>query len=186
MRIWPGELKGIFIIELEPQKDQRGFVMRTYDEQIFKDYGINQNWVQENHSCSKKRGTIRGLHFQFPPYAEAKLIRTVSGEVFDVFVDLRKGSDTFGKWGSVRLSSENKKMVYIPRGFAHGVCTLTDNSEMIYKVDNYYVPDEESTIKWDDPDIGIEWPVNKPVLSEKDSKARGFKEFAKNYGGLKV
>ncbi len=186
MLIKEGKLKGVFEIDLDPHKDNRGFFMRTYDDKILREHGLNRRWVQENHSYSKNKGTLRGLHFQFPPYAETKLVRVVSGEVFDVFVDLRKGSSTFGKWGSIRLSAENKKMLYIPRGFAHGMCTLTDNFIMLYKVDNYYAPDSEGTIKWDDPDIGIDWLVAKPILSEKDSKAGGFKEFLKKHGGLVV
>ena len=108
------------------------------------------------------------------------------GEVYDVVVDLRKGSATFGKWESFRLSADNKKMLYIPRGFAHGMCTLTDNFVMLYKMDNYYAPESQGVIKCDDPDIGIKWPVDKPILSQKDSEAKSFKQFIEKYGGLEV
>ena len=186
MLIKESKLKGVFEISLEPHEDNRGFFMRTYDDKVFRDYGLHQNWVQENHSYSRRKGTLRGLHFQYPPDTETKLVRVVSGEVFDVFVDLRKGSATFGEWDSIRLSADNKKMLYIPRGFAHGMCTLSEELVMLYKVDNYYAPGNEGTIKWDDPDIGISWPVDNPILSAKDSEAGSFKEFVQTYGGLEV
>lgn len=180
------KFKGVFEIDLEPLEDQRGFFMRTYNEKIFRNYGLHQNWVQENQSYSKKRGTLRGLHFQFPPYAETKLIRAVGGELFMVFVDLRKGFSTFGQWDSLILSEANKKMLYIPRGFALGMCTLTDDCTLLYKMDNYYVPESQGIIKWDDPNIGIDWPVDDPIISDKDSKAKSFREFVEKYGGLEI
>lgn len=181
-----GNLKGVYTVDPDPHEDHRGFFMRSYDDKIFGEHGLHRNWVQENHSYSKIKGTVRGLHFQFPPDAETKLVRVVSGEVFDVVVDLRKGSPTFGKWESFLLSAENKKMLYIPRGFAHGMCTLTGEFTMLYKVDNYYAPKNEGAIKWNDPDIGIIWPVDNPVLSEKDTQAPSFQEFVAKYGGLVV
>jgi dTDP-4-dehydrorhamnose 3,5-epimerase len=186
MKIKEAGIPGVFEIDLEPHEDHRGFFMRTYDVKLFQGFGLHREWVQENHSYSKNKGTVRGLHFQFPPYAETKLVRVVSGEVFDVVVDLRKGSATFGKWQSFRLSADNKKMLYIPRGLAHGMGTLTDEFTMLYKVDNYYTPESEGTIRWDDPDIGIDWPVAKPILSEKDAVAPSFKEFIKVHQGLEV
>jgi dTDP-4-dehydrorhamnose 3,5-epimerase len=186
MLIKEKKLKGVFEINLEAREDRRGFFMRVYDDAIFKRYGIHRNWVQENHSLSTEKGTIRGFHFQFPPHAETKLVRVISGEVYDVILDLRKGSSTFGEWDSIRLSADNKRMIYIPRGFAHGMCTLTKNCVMLYKVDNYYAPESEGTIRWDDPDIGIDWPADNPILSEKDSTAKSFKEFVETHGGLEV
>ena len=186
MLIKERKLRGVFEIQLDPHEDKRGFFMRVYDDTIFKKYRIHRNWVQENHSRSVEKGVIRGMHFQFPPYTETKLIRVISGEIYDVFIDLRKGSPTFGQWDSIKLSAENKKMIYIPGGFAHGFCTLTKNCEVVYKVDNYYAPDSEGSIRWDDPDLGIDWPVDNPILSEKDSKAKSFKEFIETYGGLEV
>ena len=180
------KLRGVFMIQLDPREDKRGFFMRVYDDTIFKKYGIHRNWVQENHSRSVEKGVIRGMHFQFPPYTETKLIRSISGEIYDVFIDLRKDSPTFGKWDSIKLSAENKKMIYIPRGFAHGFCTLTKNCEVVYKVDNYYAPDSEGSIRWDDPDLGIGWPVDNPILSKKDSEAKSFRKFIETYGGLEV
>ena len=180
------EIKGAFEIQLEPQEDKRGFFMRVYDDQIFEEYGIHRNWVQENHSLSVEEGVIRGMHFQFPPHSETKLVRVISGKLYDIFIDLRKGSRTFGKWDSITLSAENKKMIYIPKGFAHGFCTLTKNTEIIYHMDNYYAPDNAGIIRWNDPDLGIGWPVNDPILSERDSKAQNFSEFIEKYGGLEV
>ncbi|MFC1917400.1 dTDP-4-dehydrorhamnose 3,5-epimerase [Chloroflexota bacterium] len=186
MLIKERKLRGVFEIQLEPNEDHRGYFMRVYDDKTFKQCGLHQEWVQENQSLSVEKGTIRGLHFQFPPYTETKLVRVVGGEVLDVFLDLRKGSETFGKADSIRLSADNKKMIYIPRGFAHGICTLTRNCIILYKVDNYYAPANEESIVWNDPDIGIDWPVGNPILSEKDSKAKNLKEFVQIYGGLEV
>jgi len=180
------KIKGVFEINLEPHKDYRGFFMRTYDDDLFRNYGLKHEWVQESHSYSKKRGTIRGLHFQFPPYAETKLIRTVTGEIFTVVVDLRKGSPSFSKWESIIISGYNNKMIYIPRGFALGMCTLTDNCTLLYKIDNYYAPEGQGAIKWNDSDIGINWSVENPIISERDSKAMSFKEFVEKYGGLEI
>ena len=180
------KIRGAFEIQLDPHEDKRGFFMRVYDDTIFKKYGIHRNWVQENHSRSVEEGVIRGMHFQFPPYTETKLVRVTSGEICDVFIDLRKDSPTFGKWDSIKLSAENKKMIYIPRGFAHGFCTLTKNCEVVYKVDNYYTPDSEGSIRWNDLDLGIGWPVDNPILSKKDSEAKSFREFIETHGGLEV
>ena len=151
--------------------------MRTFDNNEFKNNELQRDWVQENHSRSEKKGIIRGLHFQVEPYSETKLVRCIRGKIFDVAVDLRKGSKTFGKWHGVFLSEENKKMFFIPRGFAHGFCTLTDISEVVYKVDNFYSPEHERGLLWNDPDIAIEWPVTNPILSIKDQKNMTFKSF---------
>ena len=179
-------IKGIFEIQLEPHEDKRGFFMRVYDTQLFEEYKIDRNWVQENHSLSVEKGVIRGMHFQLSPHSETKLIRVINGEIYDVFVDLRKDSSTFGRWDSINLSADNKKMIYIPRGFAHGFCTLTENCEILYKMDNYYAPNSEGSIRWDDPDVGINWPMNNPIISEKDLKAKSFREFIERYGGLEL
>ena len=184
MKFEKSKLKGVYFIDLDPHKDERGFFMRTYDKKIFKDYNINRNWVQENHSKSIKRGIIRGLHFQLPPYSETKLVRCIRGVVLDVFIDLRKQSETFGQWDFIELSEENKIMVLIPMGFAHGFCTLTNESEVLYKVDNYYSPKHELGILWNDEDLNIAWPVKEPLLSEKDKKNITFKEFKDLYNGI--
>lgn len=179
-------IKGIFEIQLKPYEDRRGFFMRVYDGTIFKKYKIHKKWVQENHSLSVEKGVIRGMHFQLPPHSEAKLIRVINGKIYDVFIDLRKGSPTFGQWDSINLSADNQKMIYIPRDFAHGFCTLTENCEILYKMDNYYAPNSEGSIRWNDPDVGINWPMNNPIISEKDLKAKSFREFVEKYGGLKL
>jgi dTDP-4-dehydrorhamnose 3,5-epimerase len=174
-------LKDIYEIELEPVKDYRGEFKRTYDDNIFNKYHLNTKWVQENHSTSFKKNTVRGLHFQFPPYTETKLVRSVRGEILDVFVDMRKDSETFGKWGSIILSETNNKAIYIPRGFAHGFRTLTDNCQILYNVDNYYSPQNESGIRWDDPYLNIDWKFdseddkNGIMISKKDANLPYFK-----------
>ena len=186
MLIKERRLKGVFEIDLEPLEDLRGFFMRTYDSKVFKNYGLHQNWVQENHSYSKKKGTLRGLHFQFPPNAETKLVRVVGGDIYMAFVDLRRGSTTIGKWDSLVLSEDNRKMVYVSKGLAIGMCTLTDDCTVLYKMDNYYVPESQGVIKWDDPDIGINWPVNNPILSERDAQAPSLRMLVEKHGGLEI
>lgn len=187
MIIKESKIKRAFEIKLEPHIDNRGFFMRTYDNKIFENYNLNQNWVQENHSYSKKKGTIRGLHFQFPPYSETKLIRAVSGKINMVFADLRKDSATFGQWDGIILSENNKKMAYIPKGLALGMCTLTDNCTLLYKMDNYHAPKHQGVIRWNDGELGIHWPLkNDIIISERDSKAKSFRKFIEKYGGLEV
>lgn len=171
------KLSGVIEMTLTPHLDERGFFMRAYDATLFEKHGINMNWVQENHSRSEKKGILRGLHFQMEPFSETKLIRCIRGEIFDVAVDLRKDSPAFGQWTGVCLSEENKKMLLIPRGFAHGFCTLTELSEVVYKVDNVYSPEHERGLIWNDPDLNIDWPVNDPILSAKDKKNMTLKEF---------
>lgn len=186
MNFTKGKIEGIQIIELKPISDSRGFFMRAYDREIFAQHGLDRNWVQENHSRSEQKGTIRGLHFQMPPYSETKLIRCIKGSVLDVFVDLRLNSPTFGQWDSVVLSEENKKYAYVPRGFAHGFCTLTEISEVLYKVDSIYKPDYEAGLIWNDGDLNIDWKTESPILSEKDRKNITLKEFISKYKGIEV
>ena len=135
------KLSGVYEINLTPHLDSRGFFMRTYDQTLFEKSGLNRKWVQENHSQSAKEGIIRGLHFQLPPFSETKLVRCIKGHIKDVFVDLRQESSTFGQWDSIELSEDNFRMILIPRGFAHGFCTLEKDCEVFYKVDNYYSPE---------------------------------------------
>lgn len=161
------EIKGVFIIEPKVFGDNRGYFMETYNENEFKANGLNYTFVQDNQSKSKK-GVLRGLHFQ-NTYPQAKLVRVLEGEVFDVAVDLRKGSKTYGKWVGVLLSDENKKMFMIPRGFAHGFVVLSDTATFAYKCDEFYHPEDEGGIAWDDKEIGIDWQYKgEPILSEKD------------------
>ncbi len=177
MNISEKKIKGVFEITLTSINDERGFFMRSYDQKIFEYFNIDRKWVQENHSRSEKKGIIRGLHFQYPQFAEAKLIRCTRGAIFDVYVDLRKNSPTFGKWESLEMTEQNRKMLFLPRGIAHGFCTLTEISEVMYKVDNYYNKDHESGIIWKDEDLKINWPTDSPIVSVKDSKLPTLKEF---------
>ena len=161
------EIEGVYIIEPKVFGDNRGYFMETYNEQEFKNNGLDYNFVQDNQSKSKK-GVLRGLHFQ-KTHPQAKLVRVLEGEVFDVAVDLRKGSKTYGKWVGVILSEENKKQFMIPRGFAHGFVVLSDTAVFAYKCDDFYHPEDEGGIMWNDPDINIEWPYKgELLLSEKD------------------
>jgi dTDP-4-dehydrorhamnose 3,5-epimerase len=177
MEINERKLRGVFEITLQPHYDKRGFFMRVFDDNILSQDGIKNTWVQENHSYSKGKNIIRGLHFQRAPYTEAKMVRCIRGAVMDVFVDLRSESDTFGMWDSIELTSENKKMILIPRGFAHGYRTLSEESEVLYKVDNTYKPDHENGIMWNDPEIDIDWGTSNPILSEKDQHNLSMKQF---------
>lgn len=158
--------------------------MRTYDGEIFKQFGIPSNWVQENHSKSLKKYTIRGLHFILSPHTDGKLIRCIRGRAFDVFVDLRRGSLTFGRWQSFLLTEEDYKVLFLPKGIAHGFCTLEDNTEILYRNDTYYKKEYDSGIVWNDKDLKIEWPVNNPIISEKDNNLMSYQKFIKDVGGL--
>lgn len=171
MEIFPTKLEGAYEIKYSPHGDDRGYFMRVYDEDIFRQNGLQTRWVQENQSKSKYKHTIRGFHFQRPPYAETKLVRVVSGAVLDVFIDLRKKSSTFGEWDCVELTTSEQNAVYVPRGFAHAFCSLAEDTIVTYKVDNVYAPDFEGSLKWDDDRVRVDWPTSTPHLSEKDSRA---------------
>lgn len=161
------EIKGVYIIDVKTYGDHRGYFMETYKESDFREAGLDYKFVQDNQSSSCK-GVLRGLHFQ-KNYPQAKLVRVLSGEVFDVAVDLRKGSETYGKWVGALLSSENHRQFMIPRGFAHGFVVVSDYAEFAYKCDEVYHPEDEGGLMWDDPDVGIKWPdVGDIILSEKD------------------
>lgn len=171
------------VILVEPKlfKDGRGFFAETYKASEFKANGIDVNFVQDNHSSSNA-GVLRGLHFQTNPNAQGKLVRVVSGKIFDVAVDIRKGSPTYGQWVSAILSDENNAMLWIPQGFAHGVCVLEDNTHMLYKVSGgEYSPPDDRSIIWNDPDIGIAWPINTPEISEKDRLGKRLTEIDNNF-----
>lgn len=187
MEIIELSLPGVHEVRLSPIADARGFFLRTYDVAAMKNVGLHREWVQENQSRNERKGILRGLHFQFPPSAETKLVRCVRGEVFDVFVDLRRGSPTLGRWGGLVLSERTKNMVFIPKGFAHGYLTLSDVSEVLYKVDHPYDPAREAGLLWSDPDIGIDWPLTaQPVLSAKDAGAMTYRAFISAYQGLEI
>lgn len=170
MKITDTKLKGVKQIEPAVHQDHRGFFMESFNDRILKEYGINESFIQDNHSMSREAGVIRGLHYQLSPKGQTKLIRVVSGAIYDVVVDIRLGSPTYGLWQSFILSETNYHQLLVPKGFAHGFCTLVPDTEVIYKVDAYYSPEHDRGIAWNDPDLNIDWPVNKPVLSDKDSK----------------
>lgn len=159
---------GAFRIELEPRGDSRGFFSRLYCSQEFAANGLATTWSQCNMSFSANRGTVRGLHFQRPPSAEVKLVRCVAGAVFDVIVDLRSGSATYGHWHGERIDQKNRSMLYVPEGFAHGFQTLTDNTEMLYFHSHSYSVEDEGGLRWDDGDLGIQWPIAVSNMSPRD------------------
>ena len=170
MKITKTKLDGVVIIEPEVFGDNRGFFMESWNKKKMAEAGLDYDFVQDNHSKSTVKGTLRGIHFQKGDKAQAKLVRCVKGAVFDVTVDLRRNSPTFKQWVGVELSEENKRQLLIPRGFGHGFVTLTDDVEFLYKADNYYAPEADAGIRWNDPEIGVEWGVEEPILSEKDKK----------------
>lgn len=161
-------LAGAYVIDLEPRSDSRGWFARTYCAQEFAAIGHTSPWLQINHSHTNSRGTIRGMHFQQPPYGEIKLIRCISGAVLDVIVDIRRGSATFLQWYAVELTAGNHRMIYIPEGFAHGFQALTDHAELIYHHSALYTPGAEGGLKYDDPLLNINWPLPVTVISDRD------------------
>ena len=162
------EIPEVVLIESVVFEDERGFFMETYKHSAFASFGIAERFVQDNHSKSIK-GVLRGLHYQKNPKAQGKLVRVVDGEVFDVAVDIRKTAPTYGKWVGEVLSAQNKKMLYIPPEFAHGFCVLSNEAEVVYKATDEYAPETERGIVWNDPDLGITWPVEQPIVSSKDA-----------------
>ncbi|WP_342415693.1 dTDP-4-dehydrorhamnose 3,5-epimerase [Paenibacillus sp. FSL R10-2782] len=170
MKVIPLKLKGAKIIEPVVHGDHRGFFMESYNEQIMKENGIDHAFIQDNQSLSVETGVIRGLHYQRNPKAQTKLIRVISGAIYDVILDIRKSSPTFGQWLGVILSEHNRRQLLVPKGFAHGFCTLVPNTQVLYKVDEYYSPENDRGILWNDPALGIDWPTSHAILSEKDQK----------------
>ena len=176
MKATETNLQGVYILEPQVFGDARGWFMESWSQRKMEEAGIRAEFLQDNQSFSAQKGTLRGLHYQLNPMCQAKLLRCTRGKIFDVAVDIRKGSPTYAQWTGVELSAENKKQLFIPRGFAHGFITLTDDVEVQYKADNYYAPDCDGNIRWDDPEIGIEWPIAPVILSEKDKNAPLLKE----------
>lgn len=164
-------IEGLVVIEPDCHGDHRGWFMETYSKPKFEALGITCEFVQDNQSYSAQKGTLRGLHFQKNPMAQSKLLRCTRGKILDVAVDIRKNSPTYKKWYAVELSAENKKQFFMPKGMAHGFVTLTDDVEVQYKVDAVYAPDCDRSIRFDDPEIGVDWGITEPILSEKDLKA---------------
>jgi len=169
MKVIPCEPGGLLLIESEVLGDARGFFMEIWNQRRYRESGLNASFVQDNISFSR-RGTLRGLHFQNPT-PQGKLVSVLQGEVFDVAVDIRRSSPTFGRWHGVTLSGENKRQFFIPPGFAHGFLVLSETAMFYYKCTDYYAPKDELAIRWNDPDLAIQWPVKDPILSERDAKA---------------
>jgi dTDP-4-dehydrorhamnose 3,5-epimerase len=178
MRIQPTELEGVVVIEPKVFSDARGHFLETYNAKAFAEAGITEQFVQDNQSQSK-RGVLRGLHYQVEQ-AQGKLVRVLTGEIFDVVVDLRPGSKTYGKWSGQNLSAAEEKMIWIPKGFAHGFYTMSETAKVAYKVTEYYAPQHERTLLWNDPQLAIVWPLKgEPILSEKDKAGHSLREFSK-------
>ena len=181
MKLIETKLKDVYIIEPAVFGDHRGFFMESYNKSKFEGLSLNYELVQDNHSLSVEAGTIRGLHYQLNPKSQTKIVRALTGAIYDVVVDIRKGSPTFGQWIGVILSAANKRQIVVPQGFAHGICTLVPNTEILYKVDEFYSPEHDRGILWNDPALGIDWPVSNPILSEKDKHQPLFKDAEMNF-----
>ena len=164
-------LPGVKIVEPDVHQDSRGWFMESYTTKKFIPMGIDVVFVQDNHSYSKQKGVVRGLHFQNEPMAQSKLVRCTRGSVRDIVVDIRRGSSGFKSWAAFEISAENQRMLFIPKGFAHGFLTLEDDTEILYKVDNYYSKEHDRSIRYDDPELGIDWKIDEPKLSAKDMEA---------------
>lgn len=171
-------LPDLVLVEARIFRDDRGAFLETYKRSEFAAHGIPFDFVQDNHAVSTKRGVLRGLHHQVEPMAQGKLVRCLRGAVWDVAVDIRKGSPTFAKWAGLELREDDGRMLWVPPGFAHGYVTVTERAEVLYKTTAEYSPPHERTIRWDDPEIGIAWPVKEPLLAEKDAKAPTLREVA--------
>lgn len=182
MNLMKTNLEGVFVIEPTVFGDHRGWFMETYSDTKFREVGLKLNFVQDNQSFSALKGTLRGLHYQLNPKAQTKLVRCTQGAIYDVAIDIRKGSPTYGQWFGIELSAENKKQLIIPKGFAHGFMTLTENVEVQYKVDELYAPECDRAILWNDSFLAIEWPIDlMPVLSAKDEQAALLKDAENNF-----
>jgi len=176
MNVTKTEISDVLVFEPKVFGDERGFFLESFNQRIFEEaVGKEIHFVQDNHSKSSK-GVLRGLHFQWAPHSQGKLIRCISGAIFDVAVDIRTNSLSFGKWVGIELNAENKKQLWIPDGFAHGFLTLSDSAEVLYKTTAYYSPEHECSIQWDDNDIGISWPTSDVILSKKDKESKKFTE----------
>jgi dTDP-4-dehydrorhamnose 3,5-epimerase len=176
MRFYKTKLQGSFIIKLEKMIDKRGFFARVWDKEIFEKFGLNSTIVQSNISFNKKKGTIRGMHYQASPYEEIKLVRCTKGKAFEVMLDLRSDSKTYLKWSGVEISAENYKMLYVPKGIALGFQTLEDNTELFYQMSEVYMPEFGRGVRWNDPIINISWPLKPSIISKKDRTLQLFSE----------
>jgi len=175
MKFIETNLKGAYVIELEPMEDERGFFARSFCQKEFEEHGLNLRTVQCNISFNKKKGTLRGMHYQVAPYEEAKLVGCIRGAIYDVIIDLRPNFPTYRQWFAVELSAEDYKMLYVPEGFAHGFQTLENNTVVFYQMSEFYHAECARGVRWDDPVFGIEWPVKKLVISPRDQSYKPFK-----------
>jgi len=173
------DIDGLLLMRPRRLGDSRGYFVETYNSREYQKAGVECLFVQDNQSLSSRRGTVRGLHFQVPPAAQSKLVRVVRGSIVDVAVDLRRASQTYGRWRAVNLNAEDGAQFFVPAGFAHGYCTLEPDTEVAYKVDEFYAPACDAGLRWDDPDIGVDWPVSaaEATVSDKDASLPGFKTF---------
>jgi len=169
-------LKGAYIIEIEPLEDERGFFARSFCQKEFEEHSLNFSIVQCNLSYNKKKGTLRGMHYQVAPYEEAKLVSCVRGAIYDVIIDLRQDSNSYCQWLAVELNEKKFNMIYIPEGFAHGFQTLKDDTEVFYQMSEFYHPECARGVRWNDPAFGVKWPLHNPIISEKD---KGYLDFMK-------
>jgi len=182
MKFLETKLKDVIIIEPETSEDERGSFYRIWDKKIFQENGLNDNLVQISISFNKKKGTLRGMHFQKKPFEEAKIVRCTKGKIFDVVIDLRPESKTFMSWASFELDSNESKILYIPEGFAHGFQTLEDNTELVYQISNWYSPEHASGLRWDDNKFQINWPIQNPIISKKDLTFDSAEKYLKEHG----
>ena len=178
MKIEPTDLPDVMLLTPVRFGDDRGWFSETFNAARMAALGLDMVWVQDNHSMSAKAGTLRGLHYQSPPHAQDKLVRCSKGAILDVAVDIRRGSPSYGKWVGVELTPENGRQLLVPKGFLHGFVTRAPETEVLYKCSDVYAPDCDGGIRWDDPDLGIDWGVSAPVLSAKDAAAPAFRDFA--------
>lgn len=181
MNLTPLKMADTFLLEPVVHGDHRGFFMESYNEQVMKQLGVSYDFNQDNHSLSAEPGVLRGLHYQLNPKAQTKLIRVLSGAIYDVILDIRRSSPTYGQWIGVILSEHNKRQLLVPKGFAHGFCTLVPNTQVLYKVDEYYSPEHDRGILWNDPALNIDWPVSEPLLSDKDRNHPTFADAEMNF-----
>ncbi|WP_067624425.1 dTDP-4-dehydrorhamnose 3,5-epimerase [Alicyclobacillus acidiphilus] len=170
MNVLREDLNGVLLLEPVVHQDSRGFFTESYSQRTLADIGVHVAFVQDNHSLSVEAGVVRGLHYQLPPKAQTKLVRVTAGAIYDVVVDIRRSSPTFGQWRGYILSAANHRQLFVPQGFAHGFCTLVSNTEVMYKVDEFYSREHDRGILWNDAALGIDWPTSEPVLSEKDTR----------------
>lgn len=181
MNVIKTKFEDALLIEPKVFGDHRGFFTESYNKKMFKQNGIDMDFIQDNHSLSQQSGTLRGMHYQLNDKAQTKLVRVTRGAIYDVIVDIRKGSPTYGQWQGFILSADNKRQLLVPKGFAHGFCTIVENTEVQYKVDQLYSPEHDRGIAWNDPALNIDWPFNNPVLSDKDTKHPTLAEADNNF-----